>query len=212
MSATHEPALSGRFAGLILAGGKSSRMGQSKAMLPFGSETLLARTVRIVSSVASPVVVVAARDQQLPVLPGEVQVVYDQHEGRGPLEGLAAGLKALQGKADRVYASGCDVPLLSPAFIRRVVEQLGDHDAAVPQIEGRLHPLAAVYRLGVLTQVEGMLAQNRLKTVSLFDRIKTRVLGPEDFAEIDPEFRSLLNTNEPHDYQRALELAGLSER
>lgn len=210
MNFPRKSSLAERCAGLILAGGKSLRMGQSKAMLPFGSEPLLARLVRIVSGVASPVVVVAARGQELPTLPDKVQIVYDRHEGRGPLEGLAAGMTALQGKADRVYASGCDAPLLSPAFIRRVVERLGERDAAVPQIEGRLHPLAAVYRLSVLTQVEGMLAEDRLKTVSLFDRIKTRVLGPEDFADIDPEFHSLLNTNEPHDYQRALALAGFN--
>lgn len=198
-------------AGLIVAGGQSRRMGQSKGMLPFGPETMLARVVRVVASVSSPVVVVAARGQELPPLAADIQVVYDRHEGRGPLEGLAAGLTALQGQAELVFASGCDAPLLTPTFVRRVIERLGDNDAAVPQIEGKLHPLAAVYRVRVLSQIESLLAQDRLRAVALFELIKTRLLGPEDFRDIDPQFHSLLNTNEPADYQRALLLAGLGE-
>ena len=80
--------------GIVLAGGKSTRMGTSKALLPFGPETMLQRVVRILSSVVSPIVVVAAPAQELPDLPAHVIVTRDEREGRGPLEGLRAGLKA----------------------------------------------------------------------------------------------------------------------
>src|SRR5438552_19011853 len=102
--------------GIVLAGGRSRRMGVAKATLPFGSEMLVQRMVRIVSEVALPVVVVAAQGQQLPPMPPAVEVVRDQRPARGPLEALAAGLRHLQ-SVDAVYVTACDTPLLTPAFI-----------------------------------------------------------------------------------------------
>jgi molybdopterin-guanine dinucleotide biosynthesis protein A len=197
-----------RFAGLVLAGGKSSRMGQAKALLPFGPELLLPRVVRILSQVVSPIVVVAAEGQELPELPAEVRTVRDRRAGRGPLEGLATGLAALAEECDAAFVSGCDAPLLTPAFVRRVIERLGEREAAVPHIGGRFHPLAAVYRPRVVREIEGLLALDRLRPVFLYEQVPTRVLGPEDLADTDPEFRSLLNLNEPADYHAALALAG----
>ena len=81
--------------GIVLCGGKSTRMGVSKATLPFGPETMLQRVVRLLGTVVSPVVVVAAREQSLPELPDDITVARDEREQRGPLEGLRAGLTAL---------------------------------------------------------------------------------------------------------------------
>src|SRR5438128_4376608 len=89
--------------GIILCGGQSKRMGRPKAWLPFGGETMLPRVVRLLSQVVAPVVVVAAPGQDLPALPAGVAVVRDEERGRGPLQGLAAGLKALQGQAEAAY-------------------------------------------------------------------------------------------------------------
>src|SRR5262245_66061476 len=100
-----------RVGGIVLCGGKSSRMGRPKAWLPFGDEVMLQRVVRIVREVVEPVVVVAAPGQDVP-LPPEVEIVRDEVEGRGPLAGLAAGLTALEGKVDAAYLSSCDVPFL----------------------------------------------------------------------------------------------------
>src|SRR5262245_62013278 len=83
-------------AGLILAGGKSSRMGLPKATLPFGPELMLQRVVRLLASVVQPIVVVAAPRQELPPLPAGVLITHDERDGRGPLEGLLAGLAAVE--------------------------------------------------------------------------------------------------------------------
>jgi len=113
-----------RTGGIVLCGGRSSRMGQPKAWLPLGTELMLPRIVRIVRAVVDPVVVVAARGQDVPPLPAEVEIIRDEAEGCGPLGGLAAGLAALSGKCEAVYLSSCDVPLLKPEFVRRVVAVL----------------------------------------------------------------------------------------
>ena len=110
-----------RCGGIVLCGGQSSRMGRPKAWLPFGGELMLARVVRLLREAVEPVVVVAAPGQDVPPLPREVEVIRDEDEGKGPLAGLCAGLIALEGACDAVYLSACDVPLLRPAFVRRVL-------------------------------------------------------------------------------------------
>ena len=112
--------------GIVLCGGRSSRMGRPKAWLPVGGEVMLQRVVRVLREVVDPVVVVAAPGQDVPPLPDAVTIVRDEVEGRGPLAGLAAGLAALDGRADAAYLSACDVPFLSPAFVRRVAGFLED--------------------------------------------------------------------------------------
>src|SRR6188472_4226302 len=79
-------------AGIVLAGGRSTRMGTSKAWMPFGPETMLQRVVRLLGDVVDPIVVVAADGQDLPVLRPGVRIIRDEREGRGPLEALRAGL------------------------------------------------------------------------------------------------------------------------
>jgi molybdopterin-guanine dinucleotide biosynthesis protein A len=199
-----------RLAGIVLCGGKSSRMGTPKASLPFGDETMLQRVVRILGSVASPIVVVAAEGQALPPLPAHVIVTHDEREGRGPLEGLRAGLKALPADADAAYVTSCDVPLLVPRFVERMAALAEGHDIAVMEIDGFPHPLSAVYRRRTLTHVEELLARDRLRPVFLFESVDTRKVQPSEMTAVDPDLRTLRNLNTREDYHDALALAGLS--
>jgi molybdopterin-guanine dinucleotide biosynthesis protein A len=193
---------------IVLCGGKSTRMGSPKALLPFGPETMLQRVVRLLADVVSPIVIVAAAEQPLPELRGQVIVARDEQEGRGPLEGLRAGLTALPPHVDAAYVTSCDVPLLEPAFVRELLDLANGFDIAVVEIDGFPHPLSAVYRRAVLPHVEQLLAVNRLRPVFLFDSVKTRrVRGDEITA--DPELRTLRNLNTRTDYERALRDAGL---
>ena len=198
-------------AGVVLCGGKSSRMGVPKASLPFGPETMLQRVVRILSTVVSPIVVVAARDQELPELSPDVIVTRDEREARGPLEGLRAGLKALPETVDAAYVTSCDVPLLEPAFVQRMLNLLGDDDVAVMEIDGFTHPLSAVYRRATLPHIESLLAQDRLRPIFLFDAVRTRRVKPEEMVVADPKLQTLRNLNTREDYLAALADAGLSQ-
>lgn len=197
-------------AAIVLCGGRSSRMGLPKLTLPFGPELMLQRVVRLVGEVVPRVVVVAAPDQELPKLSSEVTVVRDRREGRGPLEGLAAGLGALAGQADSAYATSCDVPLLVPAFVERMFNLLGEHDIAVPK-DGRFHhPLAAVYRTSVLPEIDALLAAERLRPLFLFERCDTLEVPVDDLRAIDAELATLENLNRPEDYRRAVKCAGFT--
>jgi len=195
--------------GIVLAGGKSTRMGAAKAMLPFGPETMLQRVVRLLATVVSPIVVVGASDQELPELPPAVIVTRDEREGRGPLEGLRAGLKSLASLADVAYVTSCDVPLLVPSFVVRMIDLLGDHDIAVMEIDGFTHPLSAVYHRTTLPRIESLLAEDRLRPAFLFDAVRTRRVKPEEMTSADPQLLTLRNLNTREDYLVALADAGL---
>jgi molybdopterin-guanine dinucleotide biosynthesis protein A len=195
--------------GIVLCGGKSTRMGVAKATLPFGPETMLQRVVRLLGTTVSPIVAVAAADQLLPPLPADVIVTRDEREARGPLEGLRAGLKALPSSVDAAYVTSCDVPLLVPAFVTHMLALLGEHDIAVMEIDGFTHPLSAVYRRSVLPEVESLLAQDRLRPVFLFDAVKTRRVSPDEMRVADPDLRTLRNLNTREDYEAALVEANL---
>lgn len=196
--------------GIVLCGGKSSRMGRPKAWLPFGDEVLLQRVVRLLSEVVRPIVVVAAQGQDLPHLPSDVLIVRDEHEALGPLAGLAAGLAALNGKADAAYASSCDVPLLKPEFVRHMTGLRGDYDLVIPRDGKYHHPLAAVYRTTVESAVRQLIAENRLRPFFLLERVRSREVDVAELRAVDPELESLRNTNTPEEYAAALALAGIS--
>ena len=183
-------------------------MGVDKATLPFGPELMLQRVVRLLGEVVEQIVVVAAAGQELPELPDSTRIAHDRREGRGPLEGLAAGLTELDDTTEAAYATSCDVPLLVPAFVERMFDLLGDHEIAVPK-EGKFHhPLAAVYRTSVLSHVEELLSANRMRPFFLFEQCDTREVTPDEWTDVDPDSRTLRNLNEREDYEAALRLAG----
>jgi molybdopterin-guanine dinucleotide biosynthesis protein A len=186
-------------------------MGRPKAWLPFGPERMLQRVVRLVGGASGmgPVAVVAAPGQDIPPLPASVSVVRDPVSGRGPLQGLAAGLAALPASAELVYATATDVPFLQPAWVDRLAALIGDHDLAIPSVDDRFHPLAALYRrAAVLPAVEALLRADRLRPVFLMDMVQTRVVVADELRSADPDLKTLRNLNTPDDYLQALAEAG----
>lgn len=196
---------------IILAGGKSSRMGSPKASLDWHGSTLLRRVTGLAQrTVDGPVVVVRAPGQELPEIHPSIELVEDEREGRGPLQGLAAGLAAIGDRAEVAYVSSTDVPLLHPLFIRRVIGGFtADIDVVLPEIHGFRQPLSAAYRTSLLPQVEELVAADKLKPAFLFERC--RVLRVDDaamlrdarLAALDPGLDSVRNLNEPSDYEDA---------
>jgi len=197
-----------RVGGIVLCGGQSRRMGRPKAWLPYAGEIMLPRVVRVLSEAVRPIIVVAGPEQEVPPLPADITVVRDEHGGRGPLEGLAAGLATLAGQADAVYLSSCDVPLLKPTFVRRLIDLLGEYAICVPRVAGYYHALAAVYRLEVAGAVKQLLAEDRLRPAFLFEMVPTRIVEAAELVDVDPTFESLRNLNTPADYEEARRNAG----
>jgi len=186
---------------IVLAGGRSSRMGQAKALLPFAGEPLIAHIVRSLKELFAEVVVVVAPDQEIPALP--VTLVRDEVAYQGPVSGIYHGLNAA--KSDVSFVGSCDVPFLNRTLISYLCSQIRDHDVVVPYWEGRYQPLFAIYRKGVTPYLHAQLQRGELRPIFLFDKVRTRKIDEEEVRRFDPEGLSFLNMNAPEDYEAALQ-------
>ena len=201
-------------------------MGTPKAALEWHGSTLLRRTAAIISRVTDgPVVVVRAPGQPLPDMPAEIEVVDDPREGLGPMQGLAAGLAAIAGRAEIAFVCSTDMPFLHPAFVRRVLRAVAagtdgtdrtdradgadGADVGLPVARGFPQPLAAAYRTALAPVAQRLVAQQRLRPAFLFEECavarldEAALLADPVLAALDPGLDSVLNVNEPADYQAA---------
>ncbi len=192
--------LTARGTAVILAGGKSSRMGQAKALLIFDGEPLITHIARTLQRMFADIVVVAAPQQELPALPG--RLTRDEVAYQGPVGGIYYGLRVAGGEF--CFVTSCDAPFLNPALIVYLTAQLPGYDVVVPYWEERYQPLHAVYRKSLLPLLKEQLERGELRPIYLFDKIRTRRIDAEEIKPFDPEGLSFLNMNTPQDYQAAV--------
>jgi molybdopterin-guanine dinucleotide biosynthesis protein A len=201
-------------AGVVLAGGRSTRMGQPKAELAWGETSLLAHVVgRVAEGVDGPLVVVRAPGQALPSLPPGVRVVEDSSEGLGPLQGIATGLAAAADAA-LAFVTATDMPLLEPAYVRRVVALLrADPDGAevaMPVVLGHRQTLAAAYRTSLAPVAAALVGELRLNPGFLLERCRVawideaQLLADPELAAADPRLQSVTSVDTPGEYEAAL--------
>lgn len=199
-------------AGVVLAGGRSSRMGRPKAALEWHGSTLLYRTTALLGrTVNGPVVVVRAPGQSLPALPTAVELVEDPVEGLGPMQGVAAGLAAVEDRAVRAFVCSTDLPFLHPAFVRTVLRRLSDPeiDFVLPVARGFRQPLAAGYRTRLAGLITKLIAEGDLRPGMLMKHCTADLpddevlLADRDLAASDPTLDSVVNVNTPEDYSAA---------
>ena len=195
---------------VVLAGGRSSRMGEPKALLEWHGSTLLRRVVGLVSrSCEGPVVVVRAAGQELPDLPPSVRVLDDEQEGLGPLQGVAVGLSALRDEVEHAFVCATDLPFLHPRFVRRLVRAAPGRDVVLPVVGGFRQPLAAVYRTALAQRAQDLLAQDRRRVTFLLEDADVAALDEpallEDAAlqRLDPQLDSVLGVNDRQAYEQA---------
>ncbi len=187
--------------GILLCGGLSRRMGRPKEWLTVGSRTLLEHTLDTLRQIVQPIIVSARVRQTLPTLPPSVCVVYDRVEGRGPLEGISMGLAALQGRCQAAFVCACDQPLLSAEVIARLIARLGDAPAVVPEVDGRLQPLTAVYRLTTVDTVRRLLESGERRAAAFARQCEARVIPASELTDVDPDLKSFKNINDLPDYR-----------
>jgi len=197
--------------GIILCGGESSRMNYPKALLPLGTELMLPRVVRIISSVVSPVIVIAAQGQELPELPESVTVYYDREQGAGPLSAIGQGLAALQNQCDAAFVSGCDTPLIHIAFISKIISTLAENQLVMVQEGKWYHPLAAVYRTSLVEPIQHLISLNQRRPIDLAASVDACFLDAEKLRGVDPHLQGLQNINTPKQYFELLRKTGLEQ-
>ena len=207
--------------GIVLCGGRSTRMGQDKASLRCGDETLLERAVRVVKEVADEVIVVARPVEDRDTGGGNpfsrppkrvvrrwiglpVVLVHDPIADLGPLAGIAAGLSASTTDLNIVIA--CDMPLIRAAVLRRLLDLRGNADICLAVIDGRASPLCAVYRSSVAVAARQLLAAGERRVMRLLDQVQTKRVDAAVFRDLDPDLDSFLSCNTPEDLRKAEQL------
>ena len=150
-------------------------------------------------------VVAARRGQELPELPAWTETVFDRTEGRGPLEGLAAALASLDGRAELAFVAGCDAPLLRPALVHRLFDLAEGYDVAVPHLDGFDQPLTAVYRVRLAAEFRAALDAGQRRIAAIFDRVATRRVTAAELRDADPLLESFVNINDPAAYRAVQE-------
>jgi len=184
----------------VLAGGRSSRMGADKAMLPFREQTLLARALEVAAAVAGRVVIVGPRERYARY--GDV--IEDVYPGCGPLAGIHAALSATQTELNLVLS--VDTPLMSQEFLRWLLEQASNISdlIVVPDALGGQQPLCAVYRPAVEAFAEEALKDGDYKIGHLFSRVPTRYISEVEMGEAGFSPEIFRNVNTPAEYEALL--------
>jgi molybdopterin-guanine dinucleotide biosynthesis protein A len=183
-------------------------MGRDKLALPFGGETLLERTLRLVREAVDEVVLVAREGQELPQDLAGVAVARDPAEGLGPLAGIAVGLAAAGG--ERVFVAAGDMPLLRPALVLRLFELAEGFEACVPVLDGIPVPTCAVYATALAARARALVEARRLRTAGLAEGARTRFVPGDALQDVDPQLESFLDCDSEQAYHAALRAAGIA--
>ena len=191
--------------GVLLAGGKSRRMGEDKRYLVVGKQTLLERGLGVLSSIFQEVLVVIAQDS--PPLDVDARVVRDLVPDCGSLGGLYTGLTLAT--TPYIFVVACDMPFLDQAVISQFTSRRATADIVMAKLAARLHPMHALYGKGCLPAMEQMILARQLKVQEMVSHasLRVRYVTEADLLTIDPSGRSFRNVNTPADLEVARSLA-----
>jgi molybdenum cofactor guanylyltransferase len=194
--------------GVILAGGKSTRIGASKPQLKIGKGHLIDRVVDTLSQFTSSILIVTTEDQVSlaeSAAPG-ARRVQDIYPGKGPLGGIYTGLMYAETSYSLVV--GCDMPFLNGGLIRYLIDGASGFAAVAPKIGWMIQPLHAIYSKSCMPSIEALLRENQLQIIKLFDLVNTRFVAEKEIDRFDPDYLSFLNINTEDDLLKAEVLIG----
>ena len=191
----HQTKLTG-VTGVILAGGRSSRMGSNKALLPYRGGLFIESIHRQLSNLFPEVLLITNTPEQYDFLP--CRKAGDIHPDMGALAGLQSGL--FHSSTEHIFAVACDMPYLDDRLIRYLTGRRHRGDVVIPESEAGFEPLHAIYAKGCLPHMEASLLANRRRIVSFFDKVDIVTVQRSVTAAFDPSFRCFSNINTPDDY------------
>jgi len=208
-----------RITGIVLAGGRSRRMGHDKALMELSGRPLVRWVLEALRSASDEQLVVARASWGTGLEGLGAPIVHDRFEARGPLTGLHAGLKAA--RSDLCLVVACDLPLVRPELLELLGRTIGTRHAAVPYVgegpppgpgdfgtarEAGLQPLLAAYRRRCIALLEKLLVKGSYPTSALVAMVPTAIVQPLEWRRVDPDGRSFLNINTPEDLVAAARL------
>ena len=195
---------------IVLAGGRSLRLGRSKALQAIQGKSLIQWVVDRLAMLSTEIIIVTARGEAIPCSSAvRIKTVADIYPAKGTLVGIHSGLIA--SSSSRAIVVGCDMPFLSVSLLEYMTQTLADSDVALPRIGEMVEPLCAVYSKNCLAPIQELLDQNELRISRLFGMVKVRYIDEDDIDSFDPEHLSFFNVNSQIDLDRARRLAAKEE-
>ena len=194
--------------GILLAGGKSRRLGRDKAVERIGGERIIDRTIQTLAGFTTSQMVVVDRPERIEELNIEnrIRYVVDSYSESGSLGGLFSGLS--ESPTPWSFVAACDMPFLSSVLIKFMMSKISDHspDVVIPKFEGRLQTTHALYNKSCLEHIEMRLKAGLLKMDGYFSNITVCEISENEFLNIEGSGDSFFNVNTPDDLQTALRM------
>jgi molybdopterin-guanine dinucleotide biosynthesis protein A len=194
--------------GVILAGGKSRRMGRDKAFLPFGKGMLIERVIEVIRQVADDVILITNTPE--PYQRFGLPMFADVIPEAGSLGGIYTGL--VHAKTAYSLCLACDMPFVGPAFLRLLCETAAEADVVIPRNAEDFQPLCAVYSQACREAIRQRIEAGRLKITGFFEQVRVRVIEGELLARYDPHDVMFFNANTPEEYEQAQRLLEKTDR
>jgi molybdopterin-guanine dinucleotide biosynthesis protein A len=182
-------------AGIILAGGKSRRYGENKALVRLDGVPLIERVARVLGSVFKRVVLVTNSPGEYEHL--QLPMFEDLVKGLGPLGGILTGLSVITEEAGFLVA--CDMPFLNPGLIRYMSRIRENFDVVVPRVQGDFETLHALYSHKCLPAIWKLVHAGEYQVFRFFPEVSVRYVEEDEIRCHDPDLRSFLNINRPED-------------
>lgn len=191
---------------IILAGGKSSRLGQNKVLQTIDGKNLIQWVIDRLAVLSKEIIIATAHGESIDCSSAaRIRIVADIYPGKGPLVGIYSGLIA--SSSPQAIVVGCDTPFLSVSLLEYMTQICSPFDVVVPRIRDKLEPLCAVYSKDCLAPAYSLLEQNELRIDKLFRMVKVKYIEEGEVDRFDPEHLSFFNINDQADLQRARGLA-----
>jgi len=191
---------------VILAGGKSLRLGQSKALQVIEGKSLIQWVVDRLAILSTEIIIATAHGEAIPCSSAvRIKTVADIYPGKGPLGGIYSGL--ISSSSSRAIVVGCDTPFLSVSLLEYITQISSTFDVVVPRIKDKAEPLCAVYSKNCLAPIQELLEQDERQIIKLFSMVKVKYVGEAEINSFDPEHLSFFNINSQDDLDRAKKLA-----
>jgi molybdopterin-guanine dinucleotide biosynthesis protein A len=192
--------------GLILCGGKSSRMGRPKAFLPYAGTTFIEHQIELARQTFEDFFLVTNDPDAFSHF--GVTIVEDVISGQGPLGGILSGLLAC--RTPQVFVVACDMPLVDGELIRKIHSESVDCDACLLAHDHRVEPLFGIYARSCIKPIESFIASGRLKMQDLLCEISLKTVNVPEREGRDDRLPTYFNVNSPQDYSRLLDELALN--
>jgi molybdopterin-guanine dinucleotide biosynthesis protein A len=185
--------------GIILAGGKNSRMGTNKAFLEIDGIRLIDKAINIYREIFSEIIIVT-NDPLSYIEFTDATIVTDIYKGKGPLGGIYTGL--FYSNNDYAFISACDMPYLNKDFMVYLTAHTEKHDIVVPQLSEGFQPLHAIYSQNCLSHIKKLLIADKLKITSFYKDVRLLIIPEEKIKSFNQDGRLFLNVNTPEDMEK----------